>query len=243
MGGFLTFIILIIIFVIGKFVYDSYLTDNTDKNWENYLKENQKQPNKISDLIVNNLSIPQSDVNRDASLRLMALSYNCELSKVEENFIVVIQKELEVISIEEILENLKLRKANDAQTFNMHPNDTPAAIMEEWLTEFYEKDNYDDYETIGSFSDIEKQYVISLLKGEIEKWLCDEARKVIAENPGRDRIMQSMLVMHELESYSENVKLKIIDDKVHYGLTEKEIKLLVHMSMENVVNDLFKDFM
>jgi len=39
MGFWTILIILIVVYIIGKFIYDSYLTNNTEKNWEEYERD------------------------------------------------------------------------------------------------------------------------------------------------------------------------------------------------------------
>ena len=47
MSGIFTFIALIVVFVLGKFIYDTYLTDNTEKNWEKYRQTNPEDASKL----------------------------------------------------------------------------------------------------------------------------------------------------------------------------------------------------
>ncbi len=39
MGTFGTIILIIVLVIIGKFIYDTYLTNNTEKNFEEYRKK------------------------------------------------------------------------------------------------------------------------------------------------------------------------------------------------------------
>lgn len=48
------FISLIVVYIIGKFIYDTYITDNTERNWEEYEREKKynetiKQTNHSND--------------------------------------------------------------------------------------------------------------------------------------------------------------------------------------------------
>lgn len=50
------FISIIVVYIIGKFIYDTYITDNTERNWEEYEKEKKyneaiKQTNHSNDNI------------------------------------------------------------------------------------------------------------------------------------------------------------------------------------------------
>ena len=47
MSGLFIFIALIVVFVLGKFIYDTYLTDNTEKNWEKYRQSNPEDAAKL----------------------------------------------------------------------------------------------------------------------------------------------------------------------------------------------------
>lgn len=40
-------ILIIVVFIIGKFIYDTYLTDNTEKNWETYRQTNPEDASRI----------------------------------------------------------------------------------------------------------------------------------------------------------------------------------------------------
>ena len=55
MTTFLTFIGLIGLFMIGKFIYDTYLTNNTEKDWEEYKR---KYPHEAKVVETKNCSTP-----------------------------------------------------------------------------------------------------------------------------------------------------------------------------------------
>jgi len=45
MTTFLTFIGLIALFIVGKFIYDTYLTNNTERDWQEYKRANPHEAN------------------------------------------------------------------------------------------------------------------------------------------------------------------------------------------------------
>lgn len=55
-----TLLIIIVLAVIGKFIYDTYLTNNTQKNWEKYREEYPQDAAKI-DLEEQKLNLVQAD--------------------------------------------------------------------------------------------------------------------------------------------------------------------------------------
>lgn len=241
MGAFITIIGSIIIFIIGKFIYDSYLTNNTEDNWNKYLKEVQSQVTTKRNFSADKSIIKQSDINRDESLRLLALSYNCEISNAKNSFVALIKKELEVSSPEEILENLKYKKVREAQNYNIHQNDTPSAIMEEWFEELFEEELFEEEFEIEEF--LNKEEIISTLKEGIIKGITAEAEKEFLENPTRDYITQSIFVIEVIETFSRKLELKMIEEKELYYMSEEEISKLIHECTQNVLKEFFKDIM
>lgn len=238
MGGFFTILAAVVIFIIGKFIYDSYLTNNTEKNWNRYVNENQSQPSKNRDLPIKKTQPRPLIAHKYKSLSLIAKSYNCESSKVKDFFLAEIKKELETNTPEEIIENLKLKKIIEAQQYNLHQDVTPSGIKEKWFLEIiHQKDS----EIMEDNNTTNKSEIISMLKLEIERELLEVAKKEIDENPNRDNMMQSMFVIHEIESFGEKIEIKIIEEKEHYKLSEEEISSLVNESIGNVMRGLFKD--
>lgn len=84
-----------------------------------------------------------------------------------------------------------------------------------------------------------KQKLVALLKGNLEKDLFAVAKNEVTENPRRDEITQSMFVIHKLEEFVEEMESRLLQSEGE-NLTEQEISSIVHESIGNVMRVLFK---
>ncbi|MEJ8758460.1 hypothetical protein WG947_15710 [Pontibacter sp. H259] len=135
----LAFIGLIALVILGKFIYDTYLTNNTDRDWENFkVSEPEKaariERNKILDFNTNpNLK----DEAAKQSLLILAKRKGCTPDEAKEKFLDDLS--IQNLSLEQLNAQLSLirkNKYNESILFNIDPDDTPSAFLENWTHEF-----------------------------------------------------------------------------------------------------------
>jgi hypothetical protein len=119
MGTIGYFILFAIVFIMGKFIYDSYLTNNTKKKWENH-KENEKN-NKIS---VGDIKSNIDELQLKQSREYLAQQFNCRVNNLEykilndfENEMTTEQQALDTIEmleegIQKEVDNLGFKREN-----------------------------------------------------------------------------------------------------------------------------------
>ena len=107
MGTIGYFIVFAVIFLIGKFIYDSYLTDNTEKRWQEH-----KSVKSVVDIRA--ISDAMKDIRsrgRELSLKQLAERFNCHPNEVEKTFLNELETEMTTVQQgRDIIENCRLAK-------------------------------------------------------------------------------------------------------------------------------------
>lgn len=145
MTTFFTLLGVIAFLVIVKFVYDTFLTGNTEKNWETYKHSNPEEAARIERNDGLNFSTkPKSkDEDKEASLSRLAASQNCSPLEIKLNlFRDLAGKERSDEDVMVLVHQLRQRQYIESKDFNIDPSDTSGAILEEWVTEFFDKKEY-----------------------------------------------------------------------------------------------------
>jgi hypothetical protein len=139
---FLIIIGVIALFFFGKFIYDSYLTKNNKRSWQEYKEKYPEDAARIDRNKGLNLSTkPKPNINdKMKSLSLIAEQLGCQANEVKENFLNDL--ELDNISVKE-LENMLIvfrsKKLDESKQLDMDIDDTPSALMETWTLEYFNK--------------------------------------------------------------------------------------------------------
>jgi len=129
---------IIFLFIVGKFIFDTFLTNNTakTKKWykENYPEENYRL-DKNEGL---NLNVkPKANINdRQRSLEEVAINMNTTPELVKNKYIEQLKSKIN--SDDEkiyFFKTIRQKKIEEAKTKGIDPDDGVAALMEEWAKE------------------------------------------------------------------------------------------------------------
>jgi hypothetical protein len=146
MATLLIFIGIISLLIFVKFIYDSYLTDKTEKDWNQYKRNNPEDASRIekNKKLNSNLKYQSGMNDKQTSLLRMAMNMQCSANEVKEYFINdLIKQELSVAEAKETIQIIRQKKIEESKVFNIEPEDTAAAYMEEWAKEFFENNKID----------------------------------------------------------------------------------------------------
>jgi len=155
MGSILSIIGIIALLFFGKFVYDTFLTNNTERDWEEY---KQSDPVGAARVEKNNgLDISTKSKSRETdkqeSLMRIADKLNCSTSEVKDNFLIRFdQIELTEEKIKSIVKSLGNEIYEESKMFNIDPEDTTAALKREWFSEFRSKNEVSNSDKLYSKS-------------------------------------------------------------------------------------------
>ena len=141
-------------FFFGKFIYDTFLTNNTERDWNEYKHNNPieaRRVEKSSGLDISGSPQPkQSD--KEKSLKRMAKNMGCSTQEVKGRHYEFLKKEnFSVVGLEEIIDDLKSKKQEEALAYDIDPEDTAVAFMLSWTREYLNaKKNGNNSGTLGS---------------------------------------------------------------------------------------------
>ncbi len=131
---------IIALIVLGKFIYDTYLTNNTNRNWQEF---KNKYPEDATRLDRNNgldfSTKPKINLNdRNRSLTLIAKQCNCQENEVKEIFLSDLRlNHIPLNEKENLIGIFHKKKIEESKYLNMDPDDTPSAYMEKWALEYF----------------------------------------------------------------------------------------------------------
>lgn len=136
----LTFIGIFALVLIAKFLFDTYVTGNTQKDFNNYRKSNPEQAARI---MLNkglnlNTDYKFNQVDLDVSEFLISERLGCSISDVKSKYLEHLKNQdlANKEEIDEFLGNLRNRKYEEAVAFKMDPDNTPSAIYYRWTEEY-----------------------------------------------------------------------------------------------------------
>lgn len=139
MDTFLTFIGIIALLFVAKFIYDSYLTNNTEKSFEEYKNNNPEAAARIERNKGFDLSTKPKTRSKDKedSLLRMARNMGCAPDEVKEGYINDLKSQnLDQNKYSMMIKFLKEKKYEESKLLNIDPDDTSAAYMEKWTKEY-----------------------------------------------------------------------------------------------------------
>ena len=148
--GILSIIGVFALLFIGKFLWDTFITGNTDREHEVNKKRNPEEMARMENNVKKgqylnfDYSPKRNPQHRIMSLALLAAKFECLPEEAKDHYqnamLQMIMKSgasnTQVISmVAEALQGVRESKGEEAAQFSMDPDDTPAALTQEWLTE------------------------------------------------------------------------------------------------------------
>lgn len=133
-----TFLGIVATIIAIKFIYDNFITNNANKNWEKYKSECPEEAARVernTGLNINTKPIT-NEVHKLASLQMLAEFYECKASDVKD--VVMNDFKINYPNSEElnnIIEKFKTAKGSDSIKYNIDPEDTPHAYLYNWALE------------------------------------------------------------------------------------------------------------
>ncbi|GAB2601435.1 hypothetical protein [Spirosoma areae] len=215
---FLAVIGVIALFFFGKFIYDTYITDNTDKNWEKYQKNNPESAAGIEGnrgLNFNTQSIKNQN-KKIASYVFIANNLNCAPEHVEAIYTTDLRKNISHSSQAlEMAKNWQDEKHKQSEQLNIDPDDTPAGLLETWTMSVF--NDLKRSENLSSKDEIEEEedseYEEDKEDGDIEEEDLDQN-----EDDDEDEIEINISGLHNIK-INNSKKSDVINV---YGLPDKE---------------------
>ena len=142
----LIFIGIIGLFMIFKFIYDTYLTNNTEKGWQEFTNSDPESAARIerNELLDFSTESKSKIKDKEDSILRMAQKRGCKPDEVKEDFISDLKSQnLDQSGYDAMLQILKEEKYEESREFDIDPDDTASAYMEKWTLEYFEKTNND----------------------------------------------------------------------------------------------------
>ena len=149
----LSFLGIIFLLFIGKFIWDTFITGETERQHQIHKRTDPETAARIENTVkrgeyFNFNYAPKSNADHRAmSLAILADKYGCEADQLKEQYGKGILKMImesgasntQIIQIlSETLDHLRQSKGTEAIQLGMDPDDTPAAFAELWLRELLE---------------------------------------------------------------------------------------------------------
>lgn len=148
--GILTFIGILAVIIFGKFIWDTYLTNNTEQQYQNNKRQNPEEIARMTNNVAKkeylNFDYSPKSVPMHKALSLVSLAnkYDCSPDEVKALFQadylefirVSCASDTEAIALlATSIAEARDSKAGEAVKAVIDPDDTQAAIVEEWLLE------------------------------------------------------------------------------------------------------------
>lgn len=145
MSTFLYFAGFILLILILKFIYDSYLTDNTEREWQRYKEDFPEKGKKIE-----GKSNKMSYINKVERIKKsISKDLQCELNQVEEKYIEAIQADGTLMLPATVFNNLfKDEIKLESQNQGIKEDETRAYLLYSWAKKVFipsEREDFDDY--------------------------------------------------------------------------------------------------
>ncbi|MDO7847445.1 hypothetical protein Q5H92_13830 [Hymenobacter sp. M29] len=146
----LSFLGLVLLLFIGKFIWDTFITDNTERQYQIRKRANPEEAARLENTVKRgeyfnfNYAPKSNEDHKTISLALLASKFGCEAYQVKEQYtrgLIEMIKEsgasnTQIIQIlSENLNQIRQSKGIEAVQFGIDPDDTPAAFTEIWLKE------------------------------------------------------------------------------------------------------------
>jgi hypothetical protein len=227
-----TFVVILIGGFICKFVYDSYLTDNTDRRFDEFSKSN---PEAAARVLNNQGGILGTTPKRNKSVYYESLKYiannnNWELHEVEEQMALqlenVITDRADYLSFMKKMQQLKGQEAVDRK---IDPEDTTAAISfnlaKKIYSPLYEKNTASKEQELVEF--LLKQYTEIIMS-------------IGKDNPMKGTPMEGMAYEIGINNTTE----QLLKDKsllsIRYGVSSAKVESTIQKAEIAVRQNIFE---
>lgn len=165
-----TIIIIAVVLFILKFVYDSFLTDNTDKKFEEFSQSNPEAAARVlnnSGGVLGNKAKRNKSVQEE-SIKKLAEFNNWEISEVKMKLLENIASEINSRETYfEVMKGLQKEKAREAVIRKIDPDDTCAAVSFDLTHDLFEE----VFETSNPPTDTDKVKALISIYPELEEKL------------------------------------------------------------------------
>lgn len=238
MVALLSFIGIVAILIILKFIYDTFLSNKTETEWSKYKSENPENAARIErnkGLNINTRPKPNS-IDKEVNLSIIADHFNCPKKDAKKMYFKNLLKEKTTAKTAKFLiKEFKTSKYDQATRSNIDPEDTKAAFFETWTKEYVERKIYANrkrtnkeiIEDLGSEFKGFEEAINSPNKSDVKNFLKNnfEVNKILLEEieyankPAEKILMKAREIAGEKENFNEAIKL--IDEALDIG----EIKI------------------
>jgi tetratricopeptide (TPR) repeat protein len=136
MNGFVTFLIVAGVFLLLKFIYDSYLTNNTNRRWNEYKRQDPETARKIE----NQHGVRDTKSDRERSMEIIARNTNSDVNSIKQEYFDELDKSnFDIVEYESTKKFLNEAKIVEAKRYILSHEDTPSAIIIEWTEEYWKQ--------------------------------------------------------------------------------------------------------
>ena len=128
------------VFFFGKFIYDTYLTNNTEIGFQDYKVRHPEEAYRLEkNKGLNFNTNPKINIkDRRESVSLLAEHFGCQPNEVQALFLNdMIQKKIPMREKDEMISVLRNKKMMEARYLNIDPYNTPSGLMEQWAIEYF----------------------------------------------------------------------------------------------------------
>lgn len=130
-------IVVIIVVVVIVVIYFISSNERVEKLSIDDYKKEQESITPSSDSIQKK----KREKDREESLKRLADSNNCGVSEAKESYIKgLVDIDLSSINEDDVIETIRCKKYEEAQIFNIHPDDTASDFMMKWTLDFFQKE-------------------------------------------------------------------------------------------------------
>lgn len=131
------FILSVIVFFKGKFIYDSYITNKTEKEWMKY--KDDKEFNKIK---VDNIKPSIDEIQLKQSRAYLAQQFNCTVDDFEQ--VIINDNEKEMTTEQQALDTIKMLEEGihkEVTNLNLKRENTSSYLLQKCIEKYIQKIN------------------------------------------------------------------------------------------------------
>lgn len=253
-------IVIILVFIVAKFVYDTYLTNNTEHDFETYRKkdpisaaqiERPKTEEQYNDLLnaINNEIVNDQRVTIDKNkpslkmrgYQILADDFGCEIDEVRRTYFHSLKNEkYSSYAIFCFVSQFEKEMKVESVKYDLDPENTPAAILKALTKEYISLSQYDYYMTTALKLISEGKSILEaqrIIKEQIEDF--PDKYKIIRDSLLHDQPAELLLNRAIDLIYEENNfigALSLIDKALN--LDDPKTNLKLHSLKEEVLSKI-----
>lgn len=231
-------ITLLVIAVIGLYIYKSSIKDGDIEN-----EESEQRGSSITKRKKTNFQ------ERNKSMVRMANNMGISVEEVKEDYISDLEKNNIGTDFKaQIIEDLEFGKIEESKVFGIKPENTGSALMREWFIEYISaKENQkidEEVEEILKERNLipcsahdKKKYEMRM---QLEERMENSVIEVCKTNPMINTPLAVIAITEAIGIVSENYKKNLIEGKDEIGLNEFEITVLIEEAKKKIFNNLIE---